>query len=328
MKLSVEVLKSLIEDSLLDYRKKNVIGKCPYCGGMEFGISIDDNHKFGCFRKGKCGEVGNIFKLLKKLNRLDLFANKDNVTITSKSYLENEINISKKLIQNLPEITMPVGFKKVSDHPYLRQRGFKDEDFKYYTPGITKLDYKFEDYIIFPIKQNERLVSYVARYTKSKDEIKNIEQKTGKRVARYKNSITDFESLLLGIDECIDIDTVILVEGLMGKRNVDEQLQLKNNNVLKCLVTFGAKISDSQILLLHQYGIRNIILFYDPDVIGYIKKYSARLADEFDGVGVALIKQQDKDPADLNQEEMLDVLNNIVSVLSFQLNVVQVLNLK
>lgn len=329
MKLSIETLKSLIENSSLDYRKKNIVGKCPWCQGSEFGISLEDNHRFGCFRKSSCGEVGNIFKLLKKLNRTDLFTQSDNVQITSKSYLEDEIGYKQASLQELPEIKLPIGFRKTINHPYLIERGFKSVDFEYYQPGTTILDYKLKDYIIFPIKQKNKLVGYVARYTKSKEEIKEIEKTTGKRVSRYKNSITDFESLLLGIDECTAAtDCVILVEGLMGKRNVDEQLQLSYQSGTKCLCTFGAKISQSQILLLHQHGIRNIILMYDPDVVGQIKKYSAQLADEFDSVKVAFITQQDKDPADLSQDEILEVLSNMKDVIDFQLNVVQVLKLK
>lgn len=329
MKLSIEVLKTLIEDSSLDYRKKNVIGKCPYCGGNEFGISLTDNHRFGCFRKSKCGETGNIFKLLKKLGRLELISKPENVTITSSIYLEDIINKKSESLYILPEIKPPLGFRKITSHPYLDKRGFTKEDYEFYEIGMTKLDSKLADRVIFLIRQKSKLVGTVARTIKSKEEIEEIEQKTGKKYPRYKNSSTDFESLLLGYDECnSNTDTVILVEGLMGKRNVDEKLQLRLQDEVKCLCTFGAKISETQFLLLHLAGISNIILFYDPDVIQYIKKYSATLLDEFENVKIALISQSDKDPADLTAEEMGEVFDRLQSVLNFQLNVVQILNLR
>lgn len=329
MQLPVEVLKSLIENSSLDYRKKNVVGKCPWCGGEEWGISVGENHRFGCYRRSKCGETGNIFKLLKKLNRLDLLRDPDNVTISSSTYLENIFETTERILSELPEIQPPIGFRRVKSHPYLIDRGFTDEDFTTYEIGITKLDSKLKDYVIFLIRQKGRLVAYVARFTKSKEEIKQIEESTGKRILRYKNSSTDFESLLLGYDEITkNTKTVILVEGLFGKRNIDEKLQLHIQEQIKCLCTFGAKISDTQLLLLHLVGINDIILLYDPDVVQYIKKYSARLSDEYESVRVGLITQEDKDPADLSEEEVVQVLSELKDVLNFQINTVQILNLK
>src|ERR1035437_2721176 len=140
MKLNLEVLKSLIEQSSLDYKKKNVVGKCPYCGHNEFGISIENNHLFGCYRKGKCGETGNIFKLLKKLNRLDLIEHADNVTLPSTSHLEDIITQKKIELKQLPEIKPPLGWRQVYYHPYLEERGFTQDDYMNYSVGTTKLD--------------------------------------------------------------------------------------------------------------------------------------------------------------------------------------------
>lgn len=329
MKLSIEVLKSLIPNSSLDYRKKNIIGDCAYCGGHEFGISVENNHVFGCFRKSKCGETGNIYKLLKKLNRLDLLKEGDNITITSQSYLEDVISFKEQILEDLPEIQIPLGYKRVSSHPYLKERGFEEDDYNNYEVGVTRLNDKLQDCIVFLIRQKERLVGYVARYTKSKEEIKEIEQKTGRRILRYRNSSTDFESLLYGINECTkNTDTVILVEGLFGKQNVDKQLQLRSQEYIKCLCTFGAKISLSQILLLHQAEIKNIILMFDPDVIDKIKQYGMRLVDEFDSVRIALIPYEDKDPADLIKSEILEVLGSLRDPFNFSLNIVKILDLK
>lgn len=332
MKLNIDILKTLIENSSLDYRKKNVIGKCPYCGGDEFGISIDVNHKFGCFRKSKCGETGNIFKLLKKLNRLDLINQKVEQSITS-NVLENVIisKESKQILNELPEISIPIGFKRTNSNPYLNERGFQYEDYIKYEVGTTKLDSKLKDYVIFIIRDlKKRPVAYVGRHTKSKEELKKIESLLGKRVPRYKNSESDFQNLLFGDHECtLGTDTAILVEGLFAKRKVDEALKLDYDEKVKCLCTFGAKISSNQILKLHLLGIENIILCYDPDVIGHIKKYSLQLLEEFSNVKIAsLIRFPGKDPADLSTEELWSVFENLESVINFQLNTIQILNLR
>jgi DNA primase len=329
MKLEIEVLKSLIQNSSLDYRKKNIIGVCPYCGGDEFGVSISENHRFGCFRKKQCGATGNIFTLLKKLDRLDLLRNKGVITLSSYTFVENLIDQKLPVLDPLPEIKPPVGWRRVMIHPYLVQRGFSEQDFQYYEIGITKLDSKLRDRVVFLIRQNNRIVATVARTIKSKEEIQIIEKTTGERYPRYRNSSTDFEQLLLGIDECTDkTDTVILVEGIMGKRNVDEKMELRKIDEVKCLCTFGAKLSETQLMLLHLAGITNIVLLYDPDVIGYIKKYSARLVDEFESVKIGIIQDVTKDPADLTTEEMNDVLDKLRGVMDFQINTVEILKLR
>ena len=53
MKLTIEQLQELFPGAKLDHRNKNLIAQCPSCGQWEFGISIDDNHQFGCYRKKK-----------------------------------------------------------------------------------------------------------------------------------------------------------------------------------------------------------------------------------------------------------------------------------
>lgn len=327
MILSIEILKTLITNGRLDYRKQNIIGHCPWCGGDEFGVSIKDNHRFGCFRLKACGERGNIFKLLKKVNRLDLLRNGDNITVTS--YLQDVLKDNSNAAIPLEEIKPPIGFRRIFSHPYLIKRGFQESDFVSCQIGMTKLDSDLRDRVIFLINQKGKLVATVARTIYEKEKIKQIEQNTGRRYPRYINSKTDFEQILYGIDECtVNTDTAILVEGLMGKRNIDEKLELHEQEGIKCLCTFGAKISDTQLLLLHESGIENIILMFDPDVVNYIKKYSNRLADEFNNVKVALIQQQDKDPADLIKEEVFGLFENLQGVLEFSLNQLQILKLE
>ena len=94
MKLKLETLKSLLPNSFLDYHKENLMGICPWCGVNEFGVSLKDNHTFNCFRKKRCGETGNIYKLLKKLNRLDLLGNNGIESIKYDARLENIIEKS------------------------------------------------------------------------------------------------------------------------------------------------------------------------------------------------------------------------------------------
>ena len=99
MKLKLETLKSLFPNSFLDYHKENLMTQCPWCGISEFGISLKDNHTFNCFRKAKCGETGNIYKLLKKIDRVDLLGFDGIESIKYDERLENIIE--KKIESNI-----------------------------------------------------------------------------------------------------------------------------------------------------------------------------------------------------------------------------------
>jgi len=100
---------------------------------------------------------------------------------------------------------------------------------------------------------------------------------------------------------------VILVEGVTDKANVDKLLRLDKSDKLKCLCTFGKKISESQIRKLKTKGISKVILMYDPDAIDESKKYSIEL--ELWDIRVKVGYLPDKDPGDLNREELTTVLS-------------------
>src|SRR5688572_8690224 len=106
MKLSQKQLESLLQNPILDQKGKNLYSTCPFCGGDEFGISLDDNHTFNCFRKAQCGKTGTIYTLLKHLGRLVEFVSEREVDVFAK--LENAFGKKEEAIEEvLPEITPP-----------------------------------------------------------------------------------------------------------------------------------------------------------------------------------------------------------------------------
>ncbi len=335
MKLTESVIRSLFSNSFLDYRKENVMTQCPWCQQGEFGISLKDNHVFNCFRKARCGEVGNIYKLLKKLNRLDLLGNNGIQSIKYDARLENiiEKKIEEKNFNlHIDTITPPLGWKRIKSNYYLENRGF--ESFEKYEVGITKLDRKLKDHVITLIREGGEMKGYIARIAKTSKELKSLEEKLDRRIPRYRNSSTDFTLLLVGYDEISEnTHTVILVEGLYGKENVDRIFELDKEDKVKCCSTSGAKISEEQVFKLQLKGIKHLILFFDIDVINKIKKYSLELLNEFETVKIVYSKYKDekgndKDPADLIKEEMIEVFNNPIDPIKFNFDKVQVLNLK
>lgn len=289
MKLDTDILMSLIDDARFDMSRTNIYGKCPYCGGDEFGISVKDNHLFGCFRKSQCGETGNIYKLLKKIGRQDLLE-EEVIKLGEKLEIELDKKEEEEFNLSLPTIHPPIGFRRVTENQYLDERGFVD--FDKYKVGVTKLDPKFKDRAIFLVEEDGELKGFLGRSIK--DEIK----------PKYRNSKSDFAKLLLGMEEIEEeTHTLILVEGLLDKVNVDRLLNLDQQSQIKCCCTFGAKVSLFQIFKMKMFDIKNIILFYENDVIGVIQKYAFKLEQEFEKVEI-ILPPKDKDPGDINKEEM------------------------
>lgn len=332
MKLSKDQIFSLLKNPKL-WKTENVNANCPWCNHREFYVSLKDNHLWQCFRKKHCGEQGNIFKLLEKLGRFDLYNIKEDIKWHSMLHnsLEKE-NIELDL--DIPEKKLPIGFKRVFNDEYLLTRGFNQDDFNHYLIGTTKLDVKFLNYVIFVIFQDHKIVGHIGRYKGTKSEIEAIEKRTGKTLLRYRNSDSDFSKILLGYDGLVkdETKTVIIVEGLFDKKNIDDKLNLKVNKELKCCATFKCAVSDEQILRLQNKGIENLIILYDPDVINSIRDQAMNLTSYFN-VKIGYIesvneRNEQKDPAELTYEEVITTLNKLYLPLDFYTKKVQVINLR
>jgi 5S rRNA maturation endonuclease (ribonuclease M5) len=327
MKLEADVLKSLLSNVSNDSTKQNFFCECPWCGEREFGISITlENHPFNCFRKTKCGESGTIFKFLKKINRLDILKyGFDEVNFDQLKLIEEG---SEELTLELPTITPPIGFRRIFKHPYLEKRNFSN--FNKYTIGVTSIDPKLDNnYIIILVFENNELKGYLGRKALSKKAIDKYNKvNPDNKIIRYRNSQeTDFAKLLLGYDELVENEThtVILVEGFFDKDNLDKLLELDDSNEIKCCCSFGAKLSIEQIVKLHLKGVKNLIIFFDGDVVDKIKKIGNNYLDEFETVKVAF--HPNKDPGELNFEECVNVFENLEDAFEFSLSKVKILSL-
>lgn len=332
MKLEASVLKSLLTNPRLDPKGTNFYCKCPWCGFNEFGISLNDGHRFGCFRKKDCGEEGNIFKFLKKIDRLDILSGGLLLNYTGKleNILEDKIK-KAELDLTVPKTTLPIGCRRVYSNVYLEGRNFTEfEQHKVYE---TKIDPDYKNYVIFAVEQQGELKGYVARHTWEKEAIdeynrRYFEQHEIKnKLKRYNNSQSLFSKIVYGLEEITEqTEEVIIVEGLMDKFNVDRLLRLLGkSDSIKCVCTFGAKVSPEQIFQIQLRGVRNIMLMFDPDVIHKLKKYALELMIEFESVRVGI--HSTKDPGDLNKEELAQIFETAESALSFNNNKVRILSL-
>lgn len=328
-----ELLQSILINPRITGSGSHYIADCPFCnkeGHLYVQRKTNKKNKRGqnvsyFWECKKCSESGMIFKLLRALGRSDLIKFKPSINT---GRVEKKINIVEEqedLNLDLPKKSKPLGFKYVVDDPYLVDRDFSEEQHTVFSVGRTKLLSKLKDYVIFLCMEESECKGYVARSTWSNEKIKKFnkkakEQKQPKHL-RYSNSPnTDFALLLFGYDEITEgvTDTVILVEGITDKANVDRLLDLYRRDDMKCCATFGKKCSDYQIAKLQKKGVKNIILLYDPDAVDNSKEYSMRIAKYFD-VQVGYLSG-DKDPGCLNIEELSLTLSSLESPLSFRVS--------
>lgn len=310
---------------------------CPYCGKKEhFGIIFNDNgpSSFNCW---KCHEKGTVYVLLQKLGRLDL-AERSSLEFEQ---LANKIDVFEEndgIDIKIPKEYPPLGYRQIHHHEYLDSRGLVNYQYKEYPVGITKLDHKLKDYIIFLIYRDNECKGWIARSTKTSKEIDDINReieeynktaeslglKKKKKYLRYINSTnTDFGKLLYGFDDIVagKTETVILVEGIFGKHNTDKLLNLSEVVEEKCCATFGKKITPYQIALLQSKGVKNILLIYDPDAVNESKRYAVDLYKYFD-VKVGFTTGS-KDPGDININELNEIIIKSENPLLFKINKVQ-----
>lgn len=289
-------------------RSGQYICDCPFCGKESHFYINKTTQLFDC---KKCFVSGSVYKLLKHLDKLYLLGDKTIENIEEiksiRGIAESEENVEESLPE-LPEIKMPIGFRVTTDK-YLSSRGLSIKDCKRYNIGKTNVLFKYRDYALFPVYDNEKIRGYLGRYEN---------KKVPKDKLRYKNSLnTDFASLLYGFDEIIKgkTETVIIVEGVFDKISCDKKLRLYDDDLVKCVCTFGKKISDVQIRKLMSKEITNIILSWDFDALKEIKQYGIEL-DRYFCTGVA-VSYNKKDIDECTIEEVVDIFSNVKPIEEF-----------
>lgn len=306
---------------------------CPFCGGGgdKFGIKVDQTGGvFNCFR---CGTKGSIFKLLSKVNRLDLIS-KEGDNFTFKDKLEDYLLTSSITEEDLSceEVPLPIGFKPIVEDLYLKNRGWESWQYQALKAGIS-LDPRLRDMITFLLFEEGKCIGYLSRSKRSKEwhkkNLENAKKGLCRLVLRYDNSAgTKFEKVVGGIDEIVEGETktVILVEGIMDKANTDKVLELYKSSEVKCCFTFGCKLSDVQMLKLLRKGVDNIILLYDPGTIQQVKTTSLKLTKYFNICIGEIIG--DKDPGEMDICDFEKVFVSLKDPIEYYLDRVELIKLK
>lgn len=303
-------MKLISDDDLKDLlinpkptRSGQYIADCPLCGKEQHFYISRKTQMWDC---KKCHEYGSIYKLLRLLDKTYLLAGS---TIEEKERIESIREMTQELVSNddtelseLPVKKMPVGWKvSAKSTKYLLSRGITPEDCKRYNIGATDMFRKYENYVLIPVYDGGEIRGFLGRYGA---------RKVPDNKLRYNNSIgTEFAELLFGYDEITDsTSTVILVEGVFDKIAVDKVLHLWDGEEVKCVCTFGKKISDKQIKKLMLKGVTNVILLYDFDAVKEIKKYGLELEKYF---VTSITYTNKKDIDECSEDEALEVFTQL-----------------
>lgn len=316
-------------------RKNLIVPVCPYCGhtGGKFGIFIGQETAKKKLFMSHCFSCGHtttdINQLLDDIGRSDLKIQE--TASFGELQVPQFVSLEEEIDDELNVVEMPEGWKRCYKNAYLKSRGFTFDDFDYFPVGTTRgLNFKFDDYVVFPIIDNGDIVGYISRHTWSKERIDEYNRKArlqGKyEIRRYNNSGSkegenDFVKLLYNYDSVIEdeTDTVILCEGVFDVIALTRKLNLYDNHRIACVATFGKKISEAQIYKLQSKGVRTIVIGYDSDATEAINKAAMDLNDYFDCY-IARIESDGKDWDEMDFWDIYDTFSlNIKTPVEYKL---------
>lgn len=294
-------------------RSGQYICDCPFCG-KEMHFYIDKKSQLWDCKK--CGVTGNIYKLLVHLDKTYLIGNKSveaRDKIISIRNLNNVVEDGDD-VEDIPIKKMPIGYRVDLNNAYLKSRGITKRLIEHYKIGTSRIIDRYKNYILIPIYNNKEIRGFLGRYASSK-------VPDGK--LRYCNSLkTDFGKLLFGYDDIVSgiTNTIIITEGVFDKFSCDKYLGLLDSDDIKCVSTFGKKISKYQINKLLERKIRNVIISWDFDALKEIKKFGNKLKSYFNVF--VCVSMNKKDLGDCNEKELLEIFNNPINIDDFCLDII------
>lgn len=343
MVLSKKETDSLIAEICLELNagrdggNKNLICRCPFCKkDGKFGIYIGKETERKKLFMAHCFSCGaatyTLQQLLETIGRMDL-------CITPVTELDAKLDSNllfpivagEEIDDTLEHTGLPDFYRRCFLHPYLKSRGFTYDDYEYFEVGSTgRLNYRFNDYVIFPVIDRGDIGGYVARHVWDKQRIDRhnaaVRSKGGYRILRFRNSTeNDFVKLLYNYDAVIEneTDTVIIVEGIFDVIALTRKMELYDNKRVAAVATFGKKISLVQIYKLQSKGVETVIIGYDGDAVETIKKISGELSRYFN-VLIADIPNPEEDWQDLSYEDIYRVFAyGLKTPLEYSINKIQ-----
>ena len=305
---------------------------CPSCGQSdEFAINFSQNGGvLHCLHSKTCNNYSiSLYNYLKKIGKDDLIENNKAIDFNKfVSFRTVEEEINKESILSIKKL--PIGFKELKNDDYLNSRNFLPLHYEMFKVGESKIDPNLRGHLIFQFFNEENeLIAWMSRSRESKEwHKKNIEDSKkglcGLRLRYHNSPNTEFSLILGGNNEVTEkTHTLIIVEGIMDKVNVDCKLGLLEDENIKCVFTFGNKISIEQIALINKHpNICTIYLMYDYGTIEQSKHTGLILLKNTKNkkIKVCDIKKIDADPGTLGVDELCGLLETSMESFEFNYN--------
>lgn len=338
MILTPDIQKTIRDELLyelggkLDGSRRNIlVPNCPFCGHDEFkyGIYVGNNvgrKRFGMSNCYHCNRrFGSLKDTLKALDREDLLPPEtielDDSDTDISDMLDDEID------DDLVEIAMPRGYKRCFKNSYLKSRGWEVDDYEYFPVGTNRsIEREYEDYIILEVRDEGRIVGFVARSILSKEEIDTHNARCHFKIRRYKNSDENkgngFSKMIYNYDaiETGTTHSVILCEGPFDVVGLNRKLELYDNKYIVPIATFGKKISQEQMYKLQKKGVGQVVIGYDNDAKETTSKIAMELDKYFDVLIADIPDGVGKDWDEMDVEDIYNVFAyNLKTVREFNL---------
>lgn len=270
---------------------------CPMCDKDEkLWVSLSKRVAI-CYFCDKGYDVPGLIRLLEDTtNTLKVIEVLRTYNNTSSLHLRHEVESVFRSLQEaggewvneeLPEIALPEGFKPAFKHqklpPYFTERGISLKRAIAYDLGWTRTGF-YENRLIVPVTQDERLVTFHARYMQKRPP-------KGVKKVRYPKR-TKTSRMLFNIDRARNEDRIVLCEDVFSAMTVGRA----------GVGTFGTSISKYQLALLLGTSAREIVLMWDRDAVDKAYEQADRLADHWTVRVVEL--PDDRDPDEYARHEV------------------------
>lgn len=287
--------KAYIEHLGMGYRTggKNVghgwigLEECFACGDRRFHFGV--NLKTGSYNCWVCGVHGNVVRLIQNLEHISYEEAKDRMLqFRVRDYIKEE-----KDVKSVIPIQLPMTTKHLSPYPHVMKflygRGFDMEDWNMWDAGYCYTG-KYKYYIIFPIREHNKIVNFVARATLPTD----------KRYLNASNNIA-LESLHNCIFTSMSLTSnneIFIVEGIFDALKVTKLLSKT------AIAILGKSISNQQIIKIKHLSPTRVYVLLDKDAWAECMELSYKLRSiincPVDSIFLSL-----KDPSDYQTKTQL-----------------------
>jgi len=253
---------------------------CPFCGDPSYHLGISPTLKFNCWR---CGEKGNLVKLLMELERIPYYKAVKQVEEFSVP-IERTTKTKQQSNQNILPLEAKLELTK-NHTDYLRGRDFCPSELRseYAILGVGPIGkYKFR--VIAPCLLDGNTVNYTA--------LAVLGQSPKYLHCSNETAIVPMKSLLYNIDSVKK--TMLITEGITDVWRIGRG----------CVAVMCMEFSKEQLALIVKSKVKNIFVMFDSGTVEM--KKANRLAINLSGVidHVEVISLSQGDPGDLKESDV------------------------